>query len=167
MKSVIWSLALCLLFIIPVNGQRKINRLFDQMKDDGYTFALTLPGWLVKTGLNAAHKHTLGEDKDIFLALKKHISGVRLLVDEKSNARKNEILKQFAADPEKSGMELYASFTEKNNLVKLFVEEKKDKIKNLLFIVSGENDTVLLHLKTDIAFNEFKNSNFSFNKKNH
>lgn len=148
-----------------VHAQRCIKQLFNDIKKEGYSFAITAPAWLVKAGINAASDHnSLEKDKDIWLSLKDKIKGVRFLINDKSNDKQQAIMKQFAQNAINENLELYASFTEGKDRVQLFVEEKKDKITNLLFLINGDNENIIFHIKTDVSLTEFESKSFSFQK---
>lgn len=148
-----------------VHAQRCIKQLFNDIKKEGYSFAITAPAWLVKAGINAAADHnSLEKDKGIWLSLKDKIKGVRFLINDKSNDKQQAIMKQFAQNAINENLELYASFTEGKDRVQLFVEEKKDKITNLLFLINGDNENIIFHIKTDVSLTEFESKSFSFQK---
>lgn len=147
------------------HSQRCIKQLFKEIKKEGYTFAITAPAWLVKAGINAAADHNdMEKDKEIWLSLKDKIKGVRFLINDNSNEKQQDIMKQFAQNASKENLELYASFTEGKDRVQLFVEEKKDKIKNLLFLINGDTENIIFHIKTDLSLTEFESKPFTFQK---
>ena len=48
------SFFLLILLCFPLTGQKSVNKLIDKMKKHDQAFALTLPGWLIRTGMNFA-----------------------------------------------------------------------------------------------------------------
>ena len=58
MKKLLPFLAV-LFLCVSLNGQRSVNRLIDKMKEHDHAFALTLPGWLIRTGINLATQEEL------------------------------------------------------------------------------------------------------------
>jgi hypothetical protein len=133
------------------------------MKDDDRSFALKLPGWIVNTGL----KYALSDkDNDALNLLKDKIKQVRILVNENPTVNVESLITKFKSKSLSDNLELYASVKDKNNTINIYAEQKKDKIKNLFFLINGENNVVLLHLKTDILITDFEKANFTFNKNN-
>lgn len=152
-------------FSSNVQSQSCIKKLFKEIKKEGYSFAITAPAWLVKAGINAAADHkSMDKDKEIWLSLKDKIKGVRFLINDQSNEKQQDIMRQFARNAVNENLELYASFTEGNDRVQLFVEEKKDKIKNILFLINGDQENIIFHIKTDVSLTEFESKSFSFQK---
>ena len=166
MKSFITLLLITVMGLTNhAQAQRCIKQLFKDIKKEGYSFAITAPAWLVKAGINAAADHnSLEKDKEIWLSLKDKIKGVRILINDKSNEKQQDIMKLFAQNATKENLELYASFTEGKDRVQLFVEEKKDKIKNLLFLINTDSENIIFHIKTDVSLSEFESKPFSFQK---
>lgn len=149
-----------------VQAQRSVKKLFCEAKKEGYSFAITVPGWLARKGLNLVTKHTLSEDKEKWMGLVDKIKGVRFLLNENSTPKQRDLLKSFASNAMKNNFELYASFAEGKNRVQLLVEEKKEKIKNLLFLINGEQEAIIVQIKTDLSLSELEQQNFSFKKNN-
>lgn len=149
-----------------VQAQRSVKKLFCEAKKEGYSFAITVPGWLARKGLNLVTKHTMSEDKDKWMSLVDNIKGVRFLLNENCTAKQRDLLKSFAAHATQNDFQLYASFAEGKNKVQLFVEEKKEKIKNLLFLINGEQEAIIVQIKTDLSLSELEQQNFSFKKNN-
>ncbi|HRD08773.1 MAG TPA: hypothetical protein PK037_14435, partial [Saprospiraceae bacterium] len=65
-------------------AQRSVKKLFCDAKKEGYSFALTAPGWLVRKGINLVTQHTLSEDKENWMALQDKIKGLRFMISERS-----------------------------------------------------------------------------------
>jgi hypothetical protein len=149
------------LISINVSSQKSINNLFESIKDDEKTFALKLPGWIIDTGLKYALSETDNQTLNLF---KDKINQMRILVNENKEANFNNVISKFKKAATKDHLELYASVKDKENIVNIYVEESKEKVKNLFFLINGDDNTVLLHLKTDILLSDFKNADFTFNK---
>ena len=145
-------------------SQRSVKKLFCDAKKEGYSFAMTAPGWLVRKGINLVTQHTLSEDKETWIALQDKIKGVRFMISEKSTPRQKDILRQFASNAPKENWQLYASFSEGKNKVQLLVEEKKNMIKNFLFLIMGEEESIIVQIKTELSLAELEQKNFSFQK---
>lgn len=163
MKRTLLLFGLFLLLAIDANAQKSVNALFEGMKDDDKSFALRLPGWILNAGLKYALK---GEDNETLNLFKDKIKQVRVLINEHPTIDVKKLIANFTSKLDKDNLELYASVRSDGNLVHVYVEENKDKIRNLFFLINGNENVVLLHLKTDILLTDFQKANFTFNKKN-
>ena len=50
------------------------------------------------------------------------------------------------------------------NKVQLLVEEKKDMIKNFLFLIMGDEESIIVQIKTDLSLAELEQKTFHFKK---
>ena len=53
MKKVL-LLFICILSIQSLHGQKSVNRFIDKMKKNKDAYVVTLPGWLLRTGVSMA-----------------------------------------------------------------------------------------------------------------
>ncbi len=162
MKTILLSAIFFLFLLQPITAQKSVNNLFEDMKDDEKSFALKLPGWIIDAGLKYALSD---EDNETLNLFKDKIKKMRVLVNENPTIDFKKAIAKFKNNFSNDHLELYASVKDKSNLVNVYVEESKDKINNLFFLINGDNTVVLLHLKTDIALADFEKANFTFNKK--
>lgn len=152
------------LFTLHLNAQKSIKGLFNDLKKDDKSFAISVPGWLVKTGLNYASKQTEENDRELLESLKDVIKNVRVLVIEATHKDHSEAFRKFIEKSEKDHLELYAAVREEKNFVNIYVEEKDEIIKNFFLTVNGGEDIVLVHIKADLPLAKFNETNFSFHK---
>lgn len=163
MKQSLLFIGLFLMLGMQVGAQKSVNTLFEDMKDDDRSFALKLPGWILNTGLKYALS---GEDNETLNLFKDKIKQVRVLVNEHPTIDVKQLIANFTSKVAKDNLELYASVRSDGNIVNVYVEENKDRIRNLFFLINGNENVVLLHLKTDILLTDFQKANFTFNNKN-
>ncbi len=147
-----------------LTAQKSIGCLFNDLKKDDKSFAITLPGWLVRTGLNYASNHTEENDRALLETLKGVIKKVRVLVIESTDKDHSQAFEKFYSKSEKDHLELYASVKDDGNRVNIYVEEKEEIIKNLFLTVNGGKEIVLVHIKADLPLKTFKETDFSFHK---
>lgn len=151
-------------FNLALPGQKSIKCLFNDLKKDDRSFAVSLPGWLVRSGLNYASKHTEETDKALFESLKGAIKKVRVLVIESTDKDHSAAFQEFYEKAEKDKLELYASVKDGQNKVNIYVQEEKDKIKHFFLTVNGGKELALIHIKTDLPIKTFKETAFTFHK---
>ena len=153
-----------LLLCSNISGQRSVDKLIDKMKKHKEAYAITLPGWLMRTGLNIAAEDELKFERG-FQDLVGGIKRLRVLyIDDKvsiDNSKLKSIVDQIK---EKDGYVDYATVKEDKNLVHVLVKEQGSTIKSLVLIANSEDGFTILNLKTDIEMEDLKNANLSFNK---
>lgn len=161
-----WCKLLLVLLIAQsqLSAQKSIGGLFNDLKKDDKSFVVSLPGWLVRTGLNYASNHTEENDRALFETLKEVIKKIRVLVIDSTDKDHSKAFEKFYSNLEKDHLELYASVKDEGNKVNIYIEEKEEIIKNFFLTVNGEKEIVLLHIKADLPLKTFKETDFSFHK---
>ena len=148
-----------------INGQKSVDKLIDKMKEHKYAYAVTLPGWLVRTGLNIASEDEMKFEKG-FQELIDGIKRLRVLyIDNKVHIENKKLRSIVSQIKEIEGYVDYASIREEDNLVHVIVKEEGTRIKSLVLIANSNDGFTILNLKTDIEMEDLKNANLSFNKK--
>lgn len=134
------------------------------MKEHKHAYALTLPGWLIRTGINLAAE----EEWKFEAGYSDIVNGIKRLrvlhIDEHVTIENNKLQSIVSQIKEKDGYVDYAVVKEKDNLVNVIVKEKGTRIKSLVVIANTPDGFSILNLKTDIEMEELKNANLSFNK---
>ncbi|MEM9545292.1 MAG: DUF4252 domain-containing protein [Bacteroidota bacterium] len=163
MKKLLPFLAV-LLFCLSLNGQRSVNRFIDKMKEHKNAYALTLPGWLIRTGISIATKEELKFEEG-FQELVEGIKRFRVLfINDNVDIPNSKLRSVVSQIKEKDGYVDYASVKDDDNLVQVIVKEEGTKIKSLVVVANAEDGFTILNLKTDIEMEDLKNANLSFNK---
>ena len=163
MKKLLTILALVAL-CASANGQRSVDRLIDKMKEHKDAFALTLPGWLIRTGINIASEDEWKFEPG-FQELVGGIKRLRVLhIDEDINIENSKLRSIINKIKEKDGYIDYATVRDNDNLLQVVVKEKGTKIKSLVIVANADDGFTILNLKTDIEMEDLKRANLSFNK---
>ena len=168
MKAIFNSVIVVVMMVtmlVPTSGQQSVNHLFKEMKKQDYTYALTVPKFLVKYGIKKALQSMNEGDREKFAPFISNISKVRLLINEKMKNMETGQLSKYIDEIQKDKFDLYASVKSEGNLIKLFARENKDILEDLFFVINGDDGSVLLHLKTNIASSDFEKAQLSFSKK--
>jgi hypothetical protein len=163
MKKLLTLLTM-LILCSSISGQASINKLIDKMKEHKHAYAFTLPGWLLRTGINLSAEDELKFEEG-FKELVGGIKSLRVLyLDDKvsiENAKISSITAQMKA---KDGYVDYATVKDNDNLVHVVVKEDGSRIKSLVLFANGNDGFTILSLKTDIEMDNLKKANLSFNK---
>ena len=164
MKKLIF-LFVAVLFCLNLSAQQSVNRLMDKMKENNHAYAVTLPGWLVRTGLNIASEDELKFEKG-FQELVDGIKRLRVLyIDEKVEINHKMFHSIVTQIKEKDGYVDYAKVREEDNLVHVIVKEEGTRIKSLVLMANSDDGFTILNLRTDLEMDDLKKANLSFNKK--
>ena len=134
------------------------------MKERDHAYAMTLPGWLIRTGINLAAEDELKFEKG-FQDLVGGIKRLRVLfIDDKVTIENSKLTSIVDQIKEKDGLVDYATVREEDNLVRVIVKEDGTKIKNLVLVANSNDGFTVLTLKTDLEMEDLKNAKLSFNK---
>lgn len=154
-----YSLVLLLLilpFLLPAQT-KSINRFYHTYKRAENVTSFTVPGWIMDLGAAIGKKHVEDETGRSALKLVKKIKKLRLLVMEDYNHVSTQAFNQLVQGVEGDHFEAGFSVRHGDQKVHFFTREKKDKIKNLLILVSSEDQFVLFSAKTKIKYEDLAN----------
>ena len=160
----LFFLFVCILSFQAVQGQKSVDRFIDKMKKHKDAYVVTLPGWLLRTGIEIADETELKYEPG-FQEIVDGIQRLRVLFINKDaklgNTDFRSVINQIK---EKDGYVDYATVKDGKNNVWVIVKEDKTKVKSLVLLASSEDGFTILNLKTDIDMDKLKAANLSFNK---
>ena len=157
-------LLVCLLSFQAVNGQKSVDKFIDKMKKHKDAYVVTLPGWLLRTGIEIADEDQLKYEPG-FQEIVDGIKRLRVLfINKDSNLDNKELKSVINQIKEKDGYVDYATVKDGRNNVHVIVKEDKTRVKSLVLVSSSEDGFTILNLKTDIDMDKLKAANLSFNK---
>jgi hypothetical protein len=113
-----------------------------------------IPGWLMWLGGGIAKASVKDPDAKVALKLAKKVGKMRILVSEDANVIDNREIMSFIGHAEKRGYEPLIQVRDGETLVNIMARDKKDKLKNLLIMVSEEDSFVFLDMKSRIKYEE-------------
>jgi len=167
MKRLSITAILICLGLITISAQRSAHRFIDHFKNENKCIAMTIPGFLIRTGTNFAARFSDDEkEQQVYKSLGKHFKKMRFMaIEEKSNVT-NENVSDLVYDLKESDhLEEYVKVRDGNNRVTVFMNEKDEIIKDLVLVIKGEEEFALVIFKTDMPLDVLKEAHFSFNKK--
>jgi len=163
MKKLFFSLV-CILLFQAVHGQKSVDRYIDKMKKHKNAYVVTLPGWLLRTGIDIADGDELKYEPG-FQEIADGIKRLRVLfINRDFKLDIKELKSAVNQIKENDGYVDYARIKNGKNNVHVIVKEDKTSVKSLVIITSSENRFTILYLKTDIDMEKLKAANLSFNK---
>lgn len=160
----LFFLFICILSFQAVNGQKTVDRFIDKMKKHKDSYVVTLPGWLLRTGINMADDN----NKIYEPGIQEIVDGVKrlrvLFLNGDSQLSNSEIRSVVNQIKEKDGYVDYATVKEDGTNLHVVVKEDKNKVKSLVLLANTEEGFTIINLKTDIDMDELRAANLSFNK---
>jgi hypothetical protein len=138
-------------FSISAHAQnRSIKNFYHKYKKEEGTHNFMIPGFLIWFGTGIANEMVDDEEAKVFLKFAKKFKTMRFLVQEDNNTISREDYNQLVAGAKKSNYEELISVKEKGKTFHIMGRGKKDKLKNLLIIVSAEDTFMMMSVRTKI-----------------
>lgn len=128
--------------------QAQVNAMFAKYRAKPNTFAIALPGWLVRFGLSVSGE--MEEMKD-YKPLLRGLHHMKVLVMEDKNYASPEEIKRMVSHAKKVNFQDLLAVRSEGTRVNIMVREKETKrggiIKNLLVVVSESDELILVSIK--------------------
>lgn len=149
MKNIIIAIAFVAILPSIAFGQNKgIEKFYNKYKAQENVTDINLQGWV----LDVAAKFTDDESGNVL----EKITKLRVLVVGDENIVPNTEYNQLVKDVKKDAFEDLIQFREGKSKVNIMFREKGDKITNVLLLVSGEEDFILLSLEGNLSWKDLK-----------
>lgn len=150
-------LLLSLAFIIPIFSDaqtQSLNKFYRKYKRGKESVNFTLPGFVFKLGAAIGKNHVETEAEKEAVKLAKGIKKMRLLVIEDFNPVTTKDYNKLIKGVNNEGLEEMITVRTEGTRVNLLMREKKEKIKNLLILVSSEDTFVMVSAKTKLKLEQ-------------
>lgn len=161
---ILFAASFILLFASSMYAQKTAHRFIDQVKKQDHAVAMTLPGWLVRTGFQLAIEDEIEESE----GLADIVDGVKSLrfavIDEIHNIEETDIDKLVNLSIQEEQMELFAKVRDDGELVQVLVKEVKNRIRAVVIIAYSSDELAVLNIETNISLTDLENARFSFNE---
>ncbi len=142
-------------------GQKSVDKFINKYLKHENTTALSLPGWFFEGSVKFASKMEDDEDLADYVKLSEHVKNIRVFVMEEGNTiPENAVQELIKTMVNKDGYDEYLRIRSKGTNVNLFAVEKKEKIKQLVFLIDDQEEFIVLRLKLDLPLNIFKDLNY-------
>ncbi len=152
MKSTItFIILLAIPFFVMAQSPGSIEEFYYKYRQEENTIEMAIEGWLLKM---ASQNQESSDDKT---NLFEKIDKVRVLVMEEKNTVDPSDYKQLIRNAEK---EAYSSLIEVNTdgeKVDIMMKEDGDTITNVLLVVSGEEEFVMINLTGNLKYEDLEN----------
>jgi hypothetical protein len=160
MKNII--IVLLLAFILPLtsSAQRSVNRFIDKYYDKENVTTVELSGFVLKM---AAKFVDDDEGKQILAS----ISRLQVLAMDGKNHVTKKDLNALKAKVKKDKFEELMTIKTKGTSVDFFIKEENGVIKNILLLVSGKEEFVMLNLRGKLKFDDIQKLDFDVDGAEH
>ena len=157
---------LILLGIVLISScsRSPVNSFIDEYNQEDHTMSLTVPGWLVRAGSNAAFKEMADdEDQAGLKEIAQSLGKIRVMVAQEGVIPIMAV-KDLVIEARDNQYEEYVTVRQKNKIVNVMVRQDDDIVKNLLVLVSSDEEFVIAHIDSDLSMKELQNAQISWNK---
>ncbi|MFK8104949.1 MAG: DUF4252 domain-containing protein [Saprospiraceae bacterium] len=138
--------------MLSVGQNKAINNFYQKYKTYKNVTNVSLGGWVLKLATKYA------DDDEAKEALR-HVSRLKVLFMENGNIVEKTDVKQLLRQVRNDDFEELMTIQDGKSKVNIFIKENKKAITNLLIVVNGEDDFVLLSLKGELDFEDLSKLN--------
>lgn len=149
--------------LIASCSRSPVHKFIDTYNQEQNTYSFTVPGWLVRTGTKMALDHSEDKDHDGWKSISKHLGKMRVFT-AKDNTIPPGAFKQLINDLHSADYVDYVTVRDEGKHVRVMTQEKKDKIKQLLVLVTSQDETVVAYMDADLTVEQLEAASLSFNK---
>jgi hypothetical protein len=152
MKKVLFLLVVCFLVFQNLQAQSdgfdRFVRKMKKIQENGEKHDITLPGFLVRFGVNFV------DDADLegvnLKAVTRKISELRIVMIEGSKGVEEGDYKNFLEEVKAEGFEDLLVFRDNTDKIRIMIKERKNLIRNVVIMVDekgGSGEFILLNLE--------------------
>ena len=152
MKKIIIAIAILAIPFFASSQHECIEKFYDKYIKDEKVTDISLDGWI----LSLAAKMSDEEGTEIL----EKVTKLRIMVAEEKNIVTKSDIKQLMRDVRKNEFEDLLTVREENTRVNFMIREEGDKITNVLVVVYGDDEFVLLSLEGNLDFDELRELDF-------
>ncbi len=124
-----------------------------------------LPGWAVWLTGGIVYNSTKNEETKAALRIARKVGKLRLMASEGARPIPTEQINQFMGNIKQNGYEDLLQVKDGSSTVNILARDRRNKIRNLLLLVSDEDGFVFIDLKSRIKYDEISDLiNFFLNR---
>ena len=157
MKTKLFILTISVFFVFASSTfaqVKPINTFYKKHKKSDHATKLSIPAWVIDLGIGIAASTLEDEDEKAAIKMAKKIQKIKLLVIEEENAIEKKEVQYLISKLSNQNFEPLMNIRDGGSNVTFMMREKKDKIKNLLILVSEKDEFIMLSLKTKIKVSD-------------
>lgn len=162
----LFTLTFCLVLSAGIlSAQKSVDKFISKYLKEDQTIAMSFPGWLVGKSMNFIANMDEDHELEEYAAIAQHIKNIRIFAaTDNHNIPSDEVNKLMSKMTNSEGYDEYIRVRSGGATVNLFAIEKKDRIKQLVFLVDETDNFVLVRLKLDLPYDVFADLNYKLQK---
>lgn len=160
MKNILGIIALLFLPLVLKAQAKPIVDFYEKYKQLDKVTDLKLQGWVLEMA-SSFSKEENGKK------LLKKISYLRVLLMEEGNLVSPAEYRQLMKDVQKASFETLIKIKEGDELIDLLIREKGETITDVLVVISGLDNFILLSLEGTLRFSDLNDLNIDVNGAEH
>ena len=156
MKSLLFSIIIIMLSSHISFAQRPAVDFYRQHKRLENVRNFKIPGWFMWFGSGIAYDIVKNEDIKVALKLARKVKKMRLMIAEDNNPIPVTDVSNFVSESRRSGFDDLLYVRDEGTTVNVMGRIKKDKFKELVFMVNENNEFVFFHMKSNIRMKDIQ-----------
>lgn len=154
MKTLLLIISITLFGITTLEAQQPAADFYRQHKRDEGVRNFKIPGWLMWFGSGIAYDMVKDEGAQAALKLARKVKKMRLMVVENENPIPTAAVQNFVSESRRGGYSDLIYVRDGATEVNIMGRIKKDKFKDLVFMVSEEDEFIFFHMKSNIKMKD-------------
>lgn len=156
MKRFLITLTIVALSIPLLEAQRPAVDFYRQHKRLENVRNFKIPGWFMWFGTGIAYDIVKNEEVKAALRVGRKIKKMRLMIAEENNPIPAENVSNFVSESRRSGFDDLIYVRDGETTVNIMGRIKKDKFRELVFMVSEADEFVFFHMKSNIRMKDIQ-----------
>jgi Domain of unknown function (DUF4252) len=157
------------LFILLIIGsresyaQKSINQIINKLKQTERYEGFEIPGYVIRMTSRIAKWGDKDQQSEDFIKLIKKVKSITVsstTLDQKKFNNAAIVNSLASKIKEEDSFEEYMAVQNKRENLKVLINDKKDKINNVVIVSSSGRELSFIHLKTALSFDDLKNIDF-------
>ncbi len=155
MRYLLFTFAVLLVGITVLEAQKPAADFYREHKREDGVRNFKIPGWLMWFGSGIAYDIVEDEEAKAALKLARKVKKMRLMIVEDHNPIPAKAVRNFVRESRRSGYSDLIYVREGETEVNIMGRIKKNnKFKDLVIMVSEENEFVFFHMKSNIKMKD-------------
>ncbi len=152
MKKLIIAIAIMVIPFLASSQHECIEKFYDKHVGNEKITDISLNGWI----LSLASEISDDEGDKIL----EKITKLRIMIAEKNNTISKTEIKQLMKDVRKNKFEDLMTIRDDGNQINFMIRENNNTITNVLVVIRGDDDFILLSLEGNLNFDDLKELKF-------
>lgn len=140
-------------FSTGIFGQESVKNFYNKYQNLDNVTSVKVQGWMIKTVLSVTDDFE-GDD------LVKKVTKLRVLVIEDGSLVSKKAFNTLVLEAKAEAFEDLMTIREGTTNVRFMIKENDKKIKNLLVLISDDEEFVLISLECNLKWDDLKNIDF-------